>query len=1242
MIVLRNFPACPRRAKRHTIVSVTPPDQPATIDADDPPRAADRVPLDAEAKRAVERLVGLSERLLSAEHAFIAVARGDAGLEVAAESPAQSDADVSDASRELLALCEKVMETGRPLSVEDARAHDAGRGASGAFLGVPLLDPAGVALGVLAVVGKRGRLWAPDEVAQTEAMAASVVSELEIRRATQDRLRAQAALHRSELLYRQLVESASDIIYRADRMGFFMYANPATVRLTGYSEEDLAGMHFRDVVRPDYRDRLTELYADQVTNAVPTTYFELPIITKTGREMWIGQNVQLLWEEHTIAGVQAVARDITRQREVEGALRESEKRFRNVVENLGEGLVITNLTDTILYANSRITAMTGYTVEELLGRVAHEALFPEQEWQRGKEELRKRSLGISSCYEVPHVRKNGTVVWLEVNAVPYRNPDGVIVGSLALIEDIGERKRAEQALRESEERYRLMVEGSEQVFFYVHDPEHRFEYLSPSVTAVLGYAPEELVGRPYDALLAGDPTDEEVHARTEQALISGEGFSSYTVVTAHKDGRLVPIEVVETPIVRDGEVIGMQGFARDITERQRAKEALERSEEYFRSLTENTLDVIHVINADRSTRYVSPSVTRLLGYRPEELVGRSAETLIHPEDVDGVVEMLRGIPRGAASDHWEFRVRHRDGSWRTFEGVARNLLEDPVVAGMVINSRDITDRKRAETEIVRLAALSRENPNPVLECDEQGRSLHVNPAAERISRDLGAESISGLLPDNHLHLVRASLENGEGFQNVEVTVAGRIFSWTYRPHADARVVYLFAVDITTRRHMEEQLRHDALHDALTGLPNRLLFMERLAHAILRAKRRVRYQFAVLFLDLDRFKVINDSLGHHVGDDLLVMVAKRLQSCLRAEDSVARLGGDEFAILLEDIQGVEDATRIAERIQQELSTPLSLSGFDVFTSASIGIALSSTAYERPEYLLRNADMAMYRAKAAGQARFEVFDRAMHAQALTRLQLETDLRRAVDRQEFRLHYQPIVALGSGRLDAVEALVRWEHPDRGWMAPDEFIPVAEETGVILPIGEWVLTQACAQGRAWLDRFGEERAPLVGVNLSAKQFSQPDLAEQISKALDTTGLPAARLRLEITESAIMENAESATVLLGSLKALGVQISLDDFGTGYSSLSYLHRFPLDALKIDRSFVMRMHEDDRSAQLVQTIIGLARSLGVVAVAEGIEMNDQFLELRRIDCEFGQGYLFARPLAATDVEIMLEEGWSWTG
>ena len=424
---------------------------------------------------------------------------------------------------------------------------------------------------------------------------------------------------------------------------------------------------------------------------------------------------------------------------------------------------------------------------------------------------------------------------------------------------------------------------------------------------------------------------------------------------------------------------------------------------------------------------------------------------------------------------------------------------------------------------------------------------------------------------------------------------------------------------------EEQLLHDAFHDKLTGLPNRVSFIDRLEHAILYAKRRENYLFAVLFLDLDRFKVVNYSLGHAIGDQLLQAIANRLQACVRPGDTVARLGGDEFTILLENIQNVEDATQVADHIQKELTLPFNLSGNQVFTAASIGIALSTPDYDRSEELLCDADTTMYRAKVLGKGRYEVFDKTMHTQAMALLQLENDLRRAIERQEFRLHYQPIVSLKSNRVTGFEALARWQHPERGLVSPAEFIPVAEETGLIVPIGAWVLREACRQMRAWQVQFPVHSPLTISVNISGKQFSQPDLIKQIKQILHETGLDARSLKLEITESVLMENAESAVAMIVQLQNLGIRLSMDDFGTGYSSLSYLHRFPIDTLKIDRSFVNDVDVDAEKIEIISTVVALAWNLGMDVVAEGVETKKQMYQLKALKCEFGQGYFFSRPL-----------------
>lgn len=438
-------------------------------------------------------------------------------------------------------------------------------------------------------------------------------------------------------------------------------------------------------------------------------------------------------------------------------------------------------------------------------------------------------------------------------------------------------------------------------------------------------------------------------------------------------------------------------------------------------------------------------------------------------------------------------------------------------------------------------------------------------------------------------------------------------------------------------------------DPLTGLPNRILFMERLRHALERSKRHKDTRFAVLLLDCDRFKVVNDSLGHTAGDQLLIAIARRLEASLRTSDTVARLGGastmarlggDEFIILLDPINSVGDAICVAERLHQQLAAPFILGGQEVFTSASIGIVLSVTGYERPEEILRDAETAMYRAKTRGKACHEVFDTAMYARAAALLRVETDLRRAVARQEFVVFYQPIVALHSGQLVGFEALVRWQHPQRGLVPPFEFIPVAEETGLIVPIDVWVLQTACAQMRAWQQQFPTQPPLSISVNLSCKQFLRTGLVESVAQALQAAALPGDCLKLEITESVLLEQNTAVASMLARLRALGVQLSLDDFGTGYSSLSYLHRFPIQLLKIDRSFVGSMNTDSKNAEIVRTIIALARNLGMEVVAEGVETAEHYAALRALQCDYGQGYWFAQPLDTLAATALLAAAPRW--
>jgi diguanylate cyclase (GGDEF)-like protein/PAS domain S-box-containing protein len=441
-------------------------------------------------------------------------------------------------------------------------------------------------------------------------------------------------------------------------------------------------------------------------------------------------------------------------------------------------------------------------------------------------------------------------------------------------------------------------------------------------------------------------------------------------------------------------------------------------------------------------------------------------------------------------------------------------------------------------------------------------------------------------------------------------------------------------DVTERKALEERLRHQALHDPLTNLPNRTLLMDRLGHALVRAVRR-ETKVAVLFMDIDNFKYVNDSLSHEDGDRLLVEVAERLRKSLRAEDTVARLGGDEFAILLEDLEREQEATAVADQVAQALRPPVLLDDQEIFVTVSIGVAFGAYREDRPEVLLREADVAMYRAKTDGKDRHAVYRPEMGVLSSQRLTLEGDLRRALERQELEVYYQPKVLVETGKIVAIEALVRWEHSERGLLLPAEFVPLAEETRLIVPIGWWILREACRQVKDWQEIYPTDPLLAVNVNLSARQFYAPDLVQQVAGVLEETALDAGSLVLEITEGAAMEEAASTVATLSALKELGVKLAIDDFGTGYSSLSYLKRFPVDVIKIDRSIVEGLSQDRGDSAIVAATLTLAHALGLEVIAEGVETSEEVAELQALGCDFGQGYYWWTPQPAKETASLLE-------
>jgi PAS domain S-box-containing protein len=551
--------------------------------------------------------------------------------------------------------------------------------------------------------------------------------------------------------------------------------------------------------------------------------------------------------------------------------------------------------------------------------------------------------------------------------------------------------------------------------------------------------------------------------------------------------------------------------------------------------------------------------------------------------------------------------------------------------------------------------------------DRQGHRLYNSPAYEKLlgygAAELAAtSSIEQVHPDDRARVLQAAERahlTGRG-ERLEYRIRHKDGSWRVLESTSSTIpgqngetkgLVIVNRDITERKRAEALLEHRAFHDGLTNLPNRALFLDRLERAIAVSRRHRDFRFAVLFIDIDEFKVFNDSLGHSAGDDLLIQIARRLTTCLRGADTVtrprsgepaelplrestvARPGGDEFIVLAEELRDPSDAILMAERIQTRLAVPFGVTGHEIVITASIGIAFSGSTATKASDVLRDAEIAMYRAKDAGKARCEVFDSAMQADAVKRLQLETDLRRAIELDEFRVHYQPLVSLQNSQIVGFEALTRWQRP-QGIVMPGEFIAVADEIGLILPINRQLLCEACQQLHRWHELFPAHPPLAIGVNVTAKQFAQSDLASQIGEILQQTGTDPSCVDLEITENIAMADVERSAVVLSELKALGVHLSIDDFGTGYSSLSRLQRFPVDTLKIDRTFISGMDRDPETAEIVRIIAMLARNLGLSVVAEGIERQEQMDMLKQLGCEFGQGYLFSKPASADTIEQLM--------
>ncbi len=1022
----------------------------------------------------------------------------------------------------------------------------------------------------------------------------------------------------------------------------------------------------------------------------------------------------------TLAGT---VQDITDRKRTEERLRASEAELKAFFAAMNDLVLVFDREGRCLKVVSANPRLLYRPPEEQLGRTLHEVFPVEQadtfvSWIRQALETRRT---VRTEYSLTI---EGTQRWLSANVSPMEE------SVVWVVRDITEGKRAEKALKESEERHRLqarelallhevrtalaleldlpsllreVVEAIARTYGYtlvsayllrdgglVLQHQVGYRHVIKRIALTEGVSGE--VVRTGRAALLEDVRDDPKFLGAIQGIVSeicvplfdGDRVVGTLNVESTDDAKLTQADLRLMEAVCEHVSIALV--------RAGLYDRVRESEEKFRALIQNSSDLITLYDADGTIRYVSPALKRILDYEPEERIGATSFGLIHPDDVsrakEGFAEVLRrpGVPVSV-----EARAQHRDGSWRYIEAVGTNLLAHPSVGAVVLNGRDITERKEAEARLreteERYRTLVERMPaiTYIQEPSEPSRTTYISPQCEEVLGYSQEECMND--PELWVRTLHPADRERVLEQDRCTNATGDPFGMEYRRFAkDGSVVWIrdeaapvrdedgrprywigVQVDITGRKVLEERLEHRAFHDPLTGLPNRALFMDRLRNALWRARRK-HGQTAVLFLDIDNLKVVNDSLGHEAGDRLLTGAADRLKACLRPADTVARFSGDEFAVLLEDVEDVSEAAQVAERIAEVLRAPLVLKGRETFITASVGIALSGsapgstrgsapdTAQDQAEALLRQADLAMYRAKDRGKAHHEVFDSSMNAPTLVRLETGNDLRRALEREEFRVCYQPkmrlhadlqrslrfsnnsaIVAPKAARepdLVGMEALVRWEHPERGLLTPKEFVPVAEESGLIVPIGRMVLEKACRQAQAWQECYATEQPLVMCVNISARQFQHPELVLDVARVLQQTGLEPRCLQLEITESVVMEDVESTLVTLGGLRALGVQLAIDDFGTGYSSLSYLKRFSVDVLKIDRSFVEPLGGDAEDAVIVSGIISLARALNMQVVAEGVETAEQLAYLEGMGCDMVQGNYFSEPLPSEGASALL--------
>ncbi len=1114
------------------------------------------------------------------------------------------------------------------------------------YIGHPLFGSDRQPLGLLAVMHSQAM---PDEEPAKSVLricAARAAAELE-------RMRSDQALRESEEHYRVLIRLAPVGIFRTDAQGNCTYVNQRWCDIAGIGPEQAYGEGWVRAIHPDDRKYIFERWYATAKSNLPFRE-ECRMQRPDGVTTWVlAQASAERAANGGVTGYVGSITDITERKQAEAEM----LKLSSVVEQTADSVVITDRDGVIQYVNPAFEAVTGYTREEATGKTnsiiksgKHDKPFYEQLWgaiSRG-EVFRERFINR---------RKNGALYYEEKTITPLKNEKGDITHFVSTGKDITQRVLAENENRRMQTFLNSVVENLPNMLFVKDAKDLRFVRFNKAAEELLGFSRDEMLGKnDYDFF-----TKEEADFFTakDRQVLSGDQIHDIPeepIHTRHQGVRLLHTQKI--PILDEaGKPLYLLGLSEDITERKRAEEALAQSAAEWTYSMDFIEDAMYLIDTDDKVVRANKAFYQLTGLSPEQTIGRDITSIMHPQGEPTPCRVCQA--RRARRDcHIIMEPQDPDNpTGRPIEVIMRIIRGvGGAPTGVLMVIRDLTPIRETE-RVLRESAASLANAQRIAHLGNWDWNVVTNELrwSDEIYRIFGLKPrefgatyeafLGSVHPDDRQSVIDAV--NKALYEKEPYSIDHRIV----RPDGTERIVHEQAEiafdendkpirmigtvqDVTEHKDAEARLNYLAHYDTLTGLPNRILLYDRLRQTMLEADRRDRL-VAVMFLDLDRFKIINDTLGHDVGDALLKEVAVRLTACLRAGDAISRLGGDEFTVILANVAHVDDVSRVAQKIIDSFTPPFQIAGREMFISTSIGITLYPLDDSGIENLMRNADAAMYHAKEMGRNTFQFYTAELNRRTAKRMALETALRHALERDELLLHFQPQVNLKTGKIVGAEALLRWRHPEMGLIPPLDFIPLAEETGLIIPIGEWVLRTACRQAQAWCEAGFHDFQ--VAVNLSGRQLQHRNLARLVKNVLKETGLDPRRLDLELTESLLMHYTGETLAAMNELHALGVAFSMDDFGTGYSSLSYLKRFPIDTLKIDQSFVRDIPRDPDDAAIAQAIIAMAHSLGIRVIAEGVETSRQLAFMRRHKCDGMQGYYFSKPVPAEAMTRLLQKG-----